>query len=156
MLCRVEQPPFFRGSVEGVKRSTVDSQRTTEVGQQQYPQECPPEADPGEKVATPSNQVSNIVILNQVGGRLKPFLHNWRSLTSELHILQAVQGYKIEFDAELPPPPPPLRAKPLYPYRWNTDEKENNFKECRFAEIFSEALSDTLIQYFLVLYDVLL
>ena len=46
-----------------------------------------------------------------VGGRLKNFYDKWRSLTSDPYILNAVKGYKLEFD---PNEFPTVRGKELY------------------------------------------
>ena len=38
-----------------------------------------------------------------VGGRLYAFQENWRAITSDPFILDAIKGYKLEFEATLPP-----------------------------------------------------
>ena len=56
---------------------------------------------------------------NVVGGRLKSFENNWAQLTCDPYILEAVSGYKLEFDPEKFPP---QREKPLYNYKRNSIE----------------------------------
>ena len=57
---------------------------------------------------------SSSVLRNAVGGRLKLCYKDWCALTSDPFILQAVRGYKIEFN---PAKFPPQRSRPLYPYK---------------------------------------
>ena len=60
----------------------------------------------------PSNETA-------VRGRLTLFAHEWGKLTSDHYILQAVQGYKLEFN---PDKFPPYRDKPLRQFKRNADE----------------------------------
>ena len=46
-------------------------------------------------------------------------MHNWGELTSDTYILQAVQGYKLEFD---PAKYPPCREKPVHEFKRNSEE----------------------------------
>ena len=68
---------------------------------------------------------------NAVGGRLKPFLDNWAQLTSDPYILEAVSGYKLEFDPEKFPP---KREKPLYNYKRNSTETAKICQEIQNLE----------------------
>ena len=54
-----------------------------------------------------------------VGGRLKLFAHKWGEITSDPYILQAVQGYKLEFD---PDKYPPRRENTLHKFKRNAEE----------------------------------
>ena len=55
-----------------------------------------------------------------VGGRLKQFYENWCKITSDCSILNAVQGYKIDFDsAKLPP----LRKYPPFTFKCSEEEE---------------------------------
>ena len=56
-----------------------------------------------------------------VGGRLKPFKEQWEKLTSDPLILEAVNGFKLEFD---PSKFPPKREKPLFMYKRNAHESD--------------------------------
>lgn len=40
---------------------------------------------------------------SKIGGRLQHFVHNWKVITSDKHILSALSGYRLEFvDNEQP------------------------------------------------------
>jgi len=53
-----------------------------------------------------------------VGGRLKPFLPNWRLITTDAKILSIVKGYKLELTSEQP-----RRSKSFVP-RFSREESE--------------------------------
>ena len=48
-----------------------------------------------------------------VGGRLKKFYNNWQKIISDPTILEAVRGYKIEFDCNIPLPERSLCSSPF-------------------------------------------
>lgn len=66
-----------------------------------------------------------------VGGRLKPFYENWCKITSDPFLLQAIQGYKLEFD---PDKFPPIQDKPLHTYKRNAMEMAKIHEELNTLE----------------------
>ena len=52
------------------------------------------------------------------GGRLRHYVHNWREITSDKHILQTVTGYKIEFSE------PPYQYRPPTATQFSEQEVE--------------------------------
>ena len=52
------------------------------------------------------------------GGRLRHYVHNWREITSDKHILQTVTGYKIEFSE------PPYQYRPPTATQFSEQEAE--------------------------------
>ena len=53
-----------------------------------------------------------------VGGRLRSYFSQWRKLTSDPFILNAVQGYELEFEPELFPP----KQMPVYKHAFSAAE----------------------------------
>lgn len=91
-----------------------------------------------EKVASSPPQLDKVgeylVSENVVaGGRLKAFLPMWEKITDDTVILQAVQGYMIEFDFDnFPPAYSP--GKLPYPYKRNSEESVKIDSEIRSLE----------------------
>ena len=74
----------------------------------------------------------NISHAISVGGRLRLFNDDWQKITSDAFILQAVCGYKLEFENG----PPPIQTRVPAPYRLNQDER--NAVDAEGAETFEQ------------------
>lgn len=61
-----------------------------------------------------------------LAGQLRLHEANWRQITSDFYILDAINGYKLEFKPECFPP---RQNKPIYPYARSADEREAIQKE---------------------------
>ena len=55
-----------------------------------------------------------------VGGRLKLFIQNWCKITTDPHVINAVNGYRLEFSEETGAP---SRSEPPYLFRCNKTEE---------------------------------
>ena len=68
-----------------------------------------------------------------VGGHLKPCFNNWCSITLDPFILQAVRGYKIEFERETFPPRDAIKTTKINEEILNL-QKNNVIDTCHHKE----------------------
>ena len=55
-----------------------------------------------------------------IGGRLRLYKNEWQNITSDIHILEAISAYRLDFEHK----PPSRQPRPPRPYKLNKEERK--------------------------------